>query len=451
MIIDVHKPRSRYFLLPTVAEILRSYVSKDDGKSQITLNDLKGLDDYGRVIVGTGEGSLDRLLDRDYSVDSLSLIERMDKNHDPKLIVLPPEYRIDLGQAQNIVAYSEKSLVLLDSMAVKKRLLGESAPDGPLSKKRKRQERWEPEKVIRTAFELLHEKKTKVIENKFSSYAWWGSDRHRRIVSAYRAIQGAELRAFQNYSAYKLIRPMLRKESRTGIRLKDGTVIGEEGLSNIREKLVRYDKYIRSNNLQGILNSMDVTIDDMIHAIGEPFAQGTGRIMRTPSRTLQRRFYEFKVTSIPALDTGDETAYSMVWDNRGYCSCRDKAFRSDRRIREAGTGQDEDFACAHFIGSMHTLRKMHDKKDREIPFLPYMIPLKGMMDFVEQLRYNTIILVHSESTGRWTKRRLNNTEMENLIIKKVITDGYDSCFTADMDAVRRQHYNPDMELIKFKI
>ena len=188
MIIDPNKPKKEYFDLPTVREILMQFAPKD---GPISVNNLAYHPDNANFVVGTKKGSLDDMLEMDYTVDSLDLVEKVTDASDDQRIILPPDYRIPSGEVQNIVVYSHDSLILLDSMDVKRRLIDGDVPKGTLTKSRKEKEKWSPEKVISTAFNLLHERREEVIENIYSCYSWWGkgSDRHRRIVSVYRSIQ----------------------------------------------------------------------------------------------------------------------------------------------------------------------------------------------------------------------------------------------------------------------
>jgi len=445
MIIDLSKPRKEYFADVTPKEILEQYIVK----SNITVKDVQRyhLDKQG--IIGTKEKDLDALLERlPYTIDSLDLVERI-SNSKGKLVVLPPEYRIDSEGVRQAVAYSLDTLVKLDSVVLRREILGQNASKGKMSAKLKQKEKWSPEKVIGAALEYLHSHKEEYAEKMLCGYSWFGKDNHRRVVSLYRAIQGAELRAFQDYAAFRLLIPTFRKELRTGKSCQTQKKLTTEEIDHRREKVERYERYLKNHHNAKQIGQLDVLFTDLIEPVAIPFAYHGGRIMRVPSRSRPERQYEVKLTSVPLLKSEDNRSYSMVWELRGKCGCEDTLYRSDRRHQAIDKGNDEDFFCAHEIAASHSLRKMNEKKDKMISMLPFVLPTKNMMDFVDTLRYNTIMLVFNESTQRWSKHALNHTEIENLLWKKVMVEGYSACFTTDISTFKEQKYDPHLDLVKF--
>ena len=447
MMIDVSKPRNEYFEEPTVVEILRRYV---DTNSPITIHHIKDLEREGKIVVGTSQGDLDTLLQRESTVHSLSLVDKIDAMDESQLLVLPSEYRIPAGEVRRVVSYSSDTLVKLDAVEVKRALLGDVVPSGPLSAQRKQREQWHPEKVLAMAFNALHEQREDLAEKTLSCYSWWGKDHHRRIVSIYRAIQGAELRAFQDYVAFRLLIPKMRKELRIGQNLRTKEPLTAEEQKEREEKIQRYEAYIKRRHLNNDLRHMDVDFTDLIELQGS-FAYNTGQTVRVPSRAQhEQKTYTVKLTDVPLLPVNHDAAYSLVWELAANCSCDDKSYRSDRRKQSPDRGQREDFFCAHGIAAAHTLRKKYESDPETVRFLPFVLPTAEMMHYVNVLREQSIMITFHEETGRPSKRALNHTEMENLLMKRVLAKGYETCFTTDINKFRAERYDPHLDLIQFK-
>ncbi|HLD72389.1 MAG TPA: hypothetical protein VJA23_02290 [Candidatus Nanoarchaeia archaeon] len=455
MFLDLSKPRADYFDEPTIAEILRRVILKD---GNISAKDINSLAAEKRVI-GTEEGELEPLLDgKEYTPNSLSLVGKIETLQPDQLLVLPQSYRIPAGESRQRLVYDLDTLVRLDDIEVKRAILGEIVPAGRLSARRKEQEEWSPEKVLRAAFDHLHQHRNELAEHTFAAYSWFGKDNHRRIVSLYRAIQGAELRAFQNLTAYRLVIPTMRKDLRLG---KSAESSYKENLSpeqseRRKDKIRKYEKHLQRKRREGqplgqYVAQLDVNFSDLIETVSRPFAYHGGRLMHVPSRSRPEIGYNVKITGIPLLEPGNPAAYSQVWELRGKCVCEDKTYRSDRRRSAIDSGQDEDFFCPHEIAALHTLRSIYEKDNKEtIPFLPFVLPTAEMMDFVEKLRNQTVMVTYNPTTGKASRRELNHTEMENLLWKRVMARGYDQCFTTDVNTFRARGYDPLNDLVKFK-
>lgn len=462
MIINLSRSRQEYFADWTVAEILRRAISTTD---PITVADVRELDTAGKVAVGTRAGNLESLLNGEYVVDSLSIPEKVKQLSNDYLFVLPPDYRIPAGDAHHLLAYSTDTLVKLDTAEVKRALLGSVRvlPSGPLSAQRKQQEEWHPEKVVGAAFDLFHENRDAMAEQTLSCYSWWGKDHHRRIVSLYRAIQGAELRAFQDYVAFRLLIPTFRKELRTHQNAQTKEPLTSEEIADKTAKVQRYERYLEVRDISKDIHQLDVFFTDLIEPRGG-FSYQTGQTMRVPSRSkikrgslnpqdelyrkVEHKTYVFKLTDVPLLVPKHQAHFSLPWEVAGNCSCLDKNYRSDRRKSQPDKGNREDFFCAHEIAAFHSLRKKHEGDNPTIRFLPFVLPTAEMMDYIDKLRYQTVMLTRSEETGRWSKRALNHTEMENLLWKKVMADGYAACFTTDIQTFKDKRYDPHLDLIK---
>jgi len=457
MYINLREKRAQYFTDPTATDILRRFVPD---KNPITVADIRALNERGAVISGTVEGDLDAILKRgEYRTDSLALVDTIDRLGEDQLLILPSDYRIPFADVRERVVYALDSLVNLDGIQVKRALLGSDAKPGRMSQKQKRTAQWSPEKVIKTAFDQLHEQKEDLAERIFTSYCWFGKDGHRRVVSLYRAIQGAELRAFQDFAAYRLLIPTMAKELRLGTSAHSSykEPLTEEEKKERQEKVARYNRYLsqprrEGKSLRHYINKLDVSFTDLIEQESRKFAHRGGRLMRVPSRSRPGQVYQVKLTGIPFVPSGSDIAYSQVWEMAGNCVCEDKLFRSDRRRSAIDRGSDEEFFCPHEIAALHSLRKKHQRDDTEtIDFLPFVLPTAEMMNYVDRLREQTIMVEHKDpTTKRTSKRSLNHTEIERLLWARVMARGYDACFTTDIGRFAKERYDPHQDLIRFR-
>ncbi|MBT4936107.1 hypothetical protein HOL21_00515 [Candidatus Woesearchaeota archaeon] len=464
MLINLDQQRGDYFANGDVTEILRKFVKKE---GPITVVDLREKsEDKGGIIAGIRSGELSQLLDFEYDsnrdIDTMQLVERLDRMDDTELMVLPPDYRIRSKDTRKIVVYNLDSLVNLDSAIVKRTLLGDVIPRGPLSRKRKEKEEWNPEKVLRTAMDNLHERKDTLKEKTFVGYKWKSTDGHAHIVSLYRSIMGAELRTFQNFAAYKLLIPTFRKELRLGKSSWSGyrVPLTSEDKEKKQEKVARYERHLKKRRKEGsplfhYISQLDVDFKDLIEFDRAEPRSGTVRHVRVPSRSTtdgnkeEGRFYKFKLTQVPVFERGNSGASGYVWEVRGTCPCPDIEYRSDRRGKPY-LGQNEEVYCAHEIAALHSLRKKLENKEFNVPLLPFVIPTQEMMEFTDKLRYQTILVErHDPNTVRASKRVLNHTEIERLLWAKVMRAGYEQCFTTDIGVFKERKINPQDYLVRF--
>ena len=166
MILDLNRPRDRYFEQTDATAIARKHIDADP----ITVTrDIRKLALEGRTDVATNEQDLEGLLAHKYTKDTAQAVKTVNENTG-NLIILPPEYRISTEEARDVVVYGLDTLILLDSMGVKRRLM-DDPPKRLLSKKRKRELQWGPEKVINAAFTKHTEEGD--INAQHSSYSWW--------------------------------------------------------------------------------------------------------------------------------------------------------------------------------------------------------------------------------------------------------------------------------------
>lgn len=455
MYIDLSKSRVKYFDELEPAEILHRLFSKG---GPITVHDLKWLAENNRVAVGAVEGDLELLLKKQYTVNSLRLVNIIENLQGDQLLVLPPEYRIESSEARRVLVKSLDHLLNLDSVEIR-RLCGEESPRGRLSVKKKVELQLSPGKRLSALEKYLMAHREELAENVFAGYRWRGKDGHLHFVSLLRCIEGAELRAFQDFAAYRLILPEMYKELQLGksakTKYKENLTPEERELRE--QKIKRYERYLERKRNEGLevggyIKKLKVDYNDLVEPDRKLFALGTGRIVRAPSRSRQEySSYEFKITGIPLLSLEDSNwAYSLVWDIRGNCYCKDKMYHSDFRRKSPHLGHDEVFYCCHEIAALHTLRKIHEEdNERRIPFLPFVLPTAKMMSYLEKLRRQTVIIVFNPQTGRPSKRSLNHTEIENLLWKRVIAMGYEDCFTAELQRFKEEHYDPHLDLIRF--
>ncbi len=445
MIINLQNKRSEYFTLPEPSNIIKRLFPEYQDRQRLTINTIKEIYEDGMAVIGTKEGSLESLLENDYSKDSLSLIDKVKDMDDGQLLILPPDYRIDKERSHEAIAYSKKSLISLDSMAVKKRLLEDNVPKGRLSGKRKQSERWSPDKALRAAIDAMHEDKEKFIDKNYCAYSWFGSDNHLRVVSFYRAVQGIELHAFQNMVKLKVMPLRFNSTVRKGFHYRYGYKLSDDELNRLEKEYFSIKCYLKRSRLDNFIRNLDVSDKEFTY-VKRKFKEDKNYFVRLRSRSNIYQNYKFLLTGVPLSEEHDTRQFVDTWDIRGYCSCKDKANRSNRRLYK----HDEDFFCSHEIAALYFLKSEFSKSKNKISILPFAMPLPNTTSFLDNLRYNTIMLEHNEDTGRWKKRRLNHTEMESLLIKKAIADGYDNTFTTDIDRYMGMGYDPNVNLIRLK-
>lgn len=444
MIIDLNDPRAAYFKDQSVHDVLSRFMEE---KSRFTVADVRRLHQQGRAVAGIQGGDLEAILQqKPFEINSLLLIEQIRRMSTEQLLVLPENYRLNSAAARTVVAYDPRSLVKLDTQPVYHRILGERAPPRLLSKEQREKLHWNPEAVIAAAFNILHEQREALRERPFSSYSWYGQDHHRRVVSLFRAIQGAELRAFQDFAAYKMIIPLLQTEVRSGRDHKTRQLLSIAAKEHKRRQLRRYTEYLQRHNLESEVQRLDVSFKDLIELASCPFAYGTGYHLFVPSRSRPEQRHRVKLTSVPRVVPGDPRAYSAVWDLHGESTSEDKSFFSDRRQAKPWQGQHEEFFSAHEIAAYHSLRTIYRHHRRRVPTNPFVLPTPEMIKLAQRLRYGTILIEFG--SPRPSLRTLNHTEIENMLWRKVLADGYEPCFSTDLRKLA--HYDLASKLVHFK-
>jgi len=414
-----------------------------------------------QVLVGTSEQDLDGLLDEMYSLDSRQLVDRIEQSQD-QLITLPPDYRIDSENARDILVYGTSHLVNLDSVHTKRQLLGEDTKSSyALSLKRKREHNWSPDRVIAAA--VYHEQEQDRYESIHAGLRWQGlgNSPGNRVLSLYRCIQGIELKAFQNMAAYKVIPRRHKREVDQDSHYGTKQPLDEDQIRRRKQKVLKYESYIPKieeflNRLQ--VNAWDLIVDSRNEETNTArYGYGTSRRIRVPSLTrgklftqgqeIDRLYYMTELKGIPLRQDQDDAA---TWQIKGTCECHDNIFRKDRKKRSVtSTSDDAYFFCKHQIGAAWTLQSIYkDDSRRRIHDLPFPLPFKRTIEFVDKLRYSTIIL-DKTNIDNWTKRSLNHTEIENLLWKFVLQNGYENTFTTNIDTWKQDVKDPHISLLKF--
>lgn len=444
MIIDVSKTREEYFTDLPVRDLLLQYIEKEEGKP-ITINDVRNLE-AGSLVVGTREGDIEGILAKEYTSDSLDLVRKLRQLGSNQLLVLPPDYRITSPEVRRVLVYEEKTLVKLDAKHIQEALLQHNKPSRSLSRKRKVQEKWDPERVLSAAFNHLHQHKDQFAERTLSCYSWWGSDRHRRVVSLYRAVQGTELAFFTRLAEVRLTPNRIRKQL-VGTNPKTGNKYTQEEIKEAMKEIAHWEKVISKWSL----DRLAVSGLDCIQEDTRGFRYDTARHFYVPSRQKRTtKSHRLELLDIPILnDEKMDLAYGLIWELAGSCGCEDKRYSANRRKRSPYQGQREDFFCSHEQAAYHHLRSQYVndmENDKLVTFSPFTIPTQTMMEDIEKLRRQTILL--EKKTNRWSKRSLNHTEIENIIWKIVTDRGYEACFSTEPSLLESRGSRPSNYLVK---
>ncbi len=411
MLIDLSKPRKKYFQRWTPRNVLLQYMQKPRFLPE-------HLRELGNVVVGTREGSLDDLLGgKAYQADNLGLVKKVKQLERGSLLVLPEHYRIPAGESRRLVAYRFNSLVHLNRFMKP----GRGA-----------------EEVYEAAFGHLHKHRNSLIDRTGLGCYWISEmDKLMRVVMLINNIEGQELRAFQNLAWYKLDLPEFRNEAE------------REGDERKLNRCIKYDHHLSSRRregrtLQHYVNQLQVRRRDIIEAISPD--RSLVMNFRAPSRSDIYREYDLKVCNVPIVGSSSPRRTTDLWDIYGECYCKDKNYRSDRRSKSK-----EFYFCPHEIASLQGLKAMHELEGRSerVHSLPFIIPTRSLVDFVDKLRYRTVILEKNPESGKLRMHSLNDTELGALAMKKMIADPFHENATTDYNVFRKQKYDPLLDLVKF--
>ncbi|MBI2151150.1 hypothetical protein HYU21_00285 [Candidatus Woesearchaeota archaeon] len=432
MLLKLSNPRKEHFQHWTTREILLQYCDK----SRITIKDLENLASDGKVKLATHEQELEAVLSQDkkkYNVGNFETINRINGAKSEELVVLPSEYRFTAQDSRKAIAYKYSSLLPLN------KFMGENNPAS---------------KVLEAGIRKLHSDRDNYVNRDIIGWSWFGQDKLLRVVPIMSSLKGLELRAVQNLAWYKHEFTEFAKE---GKMFRDDLTLSLS-LEDER-KIKRWERYVRhlesprreGHNLQYYVNLIDLNHGDIIQQ-ETPFERERVMNFRTPSRSNTFAKYHFKMCNIPLESNVDKTNNSSVgkitvWDMYGKCYCLDKNYRSDRR-----GNAEEYYFCPHEVASLMGLKarlEEHGKGPR-VNSLPFLIPTKSMIDFVDKLRYRTIMLDDDTETGKVKMRALNDTEIGMLAMKKLIAEPYEKNVIAEFDTFRKTKYDPLLDLVKFR-
>lgn len=412
MLIDLSQPRKKYFRRWTARDVLLQYMHK----ARFLPKHLRELDN---VVVGTAEESLDDLLDgKSYHLDHFASVSKIKSLGRDELLVLPAAYRIPADESRRFIAYRMRALVNLNRYR---------APGRDI------------EEVYQTAFDHLHQNRDYYIKRTGLGCYWSGEmDGLMRVVMLINNIEGQELRAFQNLAWYKLEFPDFEEE------------VKKEGDERKLRRCRKYRKHLASPRregkiLQHYVDQLKVRERDLIEVTSPEKSLIIN--FSVPSRTNIYREHDVTVSNVPILKSGSEKITSGVWDIYGECPCKDNKFRSDRH-----TPAKEFYFDPHIIASLRGLKAMQEAegKSKRIHSLPFIIPRKSLVDYVDKLRYRTIMLEMNLETGKMRMRSLNETEIGALAMKKMVADPFHQNATTDYHVFRKQKYDPSLDLIKFR-
>ncbi len=405
MIIDSRKKRSEYFQRPEAHEIIRSLVPELSSQP-LRGESFRKAAQNERVRAATAKGTIDSLFEKtthDATIDAL------ESASPEQLLILPAEYSIR-GIAHDIIAYSQNSLIKLDSRYLSRYVLGEA--HNRLSMKKKEELDWRFSRVIPAEFERRHEKEE--FGNYLAGISWWGvGNNQRRVMSLYRSLQGAELKAFQDLAFFRL-----RNARASALKKRKGRFasFSDEEVEARLKKIERYSSHVESRGLDSVLAKFDVSFTDLIEEAARPFGSYTNQSFHVPSSDGSQYFVEF--TQIPA-----NAPIGREWELRGSCECKDYRFQKNRR-KTRKWGQDEDYRCKHQEAALHAVRKLGNRYDYEMEF-PGIFPLKPLVDIADTLRYRTLVVDGN------SKRSLGSTEIENLLLKLLVARGPQEYITCD--------------------
>ena len=183
----------------TARDVLLPFV---EGKKNITVKDIERMDPE-KVVVGTQEESLDGILNDDFTLNTTSVVDKID-NHGDQVLVLPPNYRCTGEQGRDQRAYSMDTLFDLDSILVRRMILGNKDPGRRLNKREKEKFQWNPAQVYRTAIAVMNQNPGEYIRNQLMGFRWRGTDDALRVVRTINIVEMLELRMLQNLAYYKI-------------------------------------------------------------------------------------------------------------------------------------------------------------------------------------------------------------------------------------------------------
>lgn len=250
-------------------------------------------------------------------------------------------------------------------------------------------------------------------------------------------IKGQELRAFQNLAWYKLAFPDFEDEAQKD---KDPRKLRRcqkynAHLDNPREE---------GGTLRDYIIKLQLRQKDIIKITSPEKSLIIN--FEVPSRSNIYSKHLVRVSNVPLLPNRSQRKDTVVWDIYGECPCEETSYHSDRHDRVK-----EFLFESHLIAALQGLKakQEYEGKERRIHSLPFIIPSRALVDFVDKLRYRTIMLERNPATSRYRMRTLNDTEIGALAMKKMVADPFHQNTVSNYHAFRRQ-VDPVQYLIKFR-
>ena len=240
-----------------------------------------------------------------------------------------------------------------------------------------------------------------------------GKDKRWRDVPFDRLVDGAELRVFQNITAYFVLAKRYEKELETGVDSATGKRLSSaDKRFRIQEK-TRYMNIAYMYGFDKLPREMLTEFDDMFRING--LANNSCAEFQIPSRGRdfdqeilnllgekeqeKLLYWQTRLFDAPLLRSKPQRAYALSWIMWWTCQCPDYRWQSQGVFEEkAGKGMRHILACAHSIAASHFLqyesRKQRQKNDIRGLFYcnPFAIPAPKLSRFVDNYRYQTVII-----------------------------------------------------------
>jgi hypothetical protein len=453
MLIDLSKKRKDLFKGMSSSQIIKQYLPDDVKRISDLEKSLKQIEQEGNLNTFCESRQLKDIIDKNYTTNNHEIYNSLKEAIQKKqLFVLPIDYRIPKESAHDLVAYSQDSLIKLDSIHVQRELIDDRASYRPLSNLKKQKEKWIPEEVIPTAYKVARDMIDVNNQDKITSYSWWGNDRYRKVVSTLKCVEALELRVFANITEWKLMINSINKEFRTGKSNLNQEILTQIKLEEKKEQRNSYIKLIQKYGLEKVVANLDTDFNDIL-AIHGSFLEGTGQSVKMLSRSrlddknMSIKSYVFNLTQLPVLQKEDKRIYSQGWNIKGDCMCKDKMYRSERRKSQIYSAND-DFYCVHEILGLFFVDYKLKNNDKQMHNLPFFIPNKKCIEFEDHLRYNTIIL--DEKNGKPVARKLNKTEIERINNQIFVNEGIENFGYFNINKMREDKIDPHTYALNFK-
>lgn len=424
MLINLNKPRKKYFNYPTTHEILAQYVDK----KAINIDHIIKLEAEGGNIktLGTIIEHVDSIIKKHNPIKpSWSDIVDLLETRDDELIILPLNCRIPDKKARMMLAQPD-AYINLNSIKVM-RALGIPSK-GRLSLKQKKEFKWNPEDAFSAATN------TASINNNVFGWMWYGKDGHRHKLPFYVSEDGHVLRVIQNLAALKF------KPAEYKRMMK----IHKSDFKTYEKKLDRLKKTIDVLGVKNLLPKLKLTKKDIIQINKEFYVENRQGHAYASSRS-KNKTYEIYMKSLPiVVDKTD--AYTLWTEMEGNTNYADTFFKENRY----GKGQTkEHIIFPQFIAACRGIEQKLRNELANIPFLPFFIPNAKTNELIDKLRYNTVVLDYN-FPKKVSLRALNKAELSFLAMKIIIDQGYENSGSTNVRKLYEEGDYYYKYLVRFK-